>query len=154
MRWPWGRRAPDVLKDGQQSPRGVERPAPYTAAPLPPPDPKLLEWSAQGAPVRWVQPQDIWAALTATPPRPHPGCEQNKMRITRIGTMEPASDGRVHAQGWQFSGFSEWAPTGRYDTSVGPDGKIGGWHLRELHAVAHGEPCMCGCAEAIERWST
>lgn len=122
MRWPWH--------------RAVERPARYAAAPLPPPDPKLLEWSAQGAPV---------------PQGPQPGCDQEKLRITKVGVMRLTPQGQIYTQGWQFSSFIRWAPSGRYDTSVALDGKMAGWHMRELHAIAHGSPCDCGVTELVER---
>ena len=126
MRWLWGRRAPDVLKDGQQSPRGVERPAPYTALPLPPPAVQLG-------------------------PEPQPGCDQEKLRITKVGVMRLTPQGQIYTQGWQFSSFIRWAPSGQYDTSVALDGKMAGWHMRELHAIAHGSPCDCGVTELVER---
>jgi hypothetical protein len=139
MYWPWRKKAP---------------PPPVARLGAPLMYGGVAAWEAPGA----LDMQSVHAALgqlaeaAELPDRYPPVPDQRKMRITKVGTVRVLEGSVVEARYWRFWGKNEWAPTGLYETTLGPDLKVAGWHLTELHAIAHGEPCDCGLTEMVERY--
>lgn len=74
-----------------------------------------------------------------------PGIVQTKHRITRVGDLRVNEEGKIDIFDWLWTEVSDLAPPGtRFDSQWDQEMRMHGWHVWELHDIAHGWPCGCG----------
>lgn len=64
-----------------------------------------------------------------------------RLPIRKIGQVLLNDSGGAHLEGWKF-GTDMLTPGDTMNSEVLGD-TLNGWHVTELHVIAHGAPCDC-----------